>query len=123
LMLVIFLIFLFSFFIYTHAGLKTLIHQSNRYNSDYVTIENAEGRLGKRFTLKNVELTLPNYQPLEIPSLALKWDYWQLLNKRIDVESLSIAGANLDFTPIVKQEEVADKEESAPFSLKDLDIP
>ena len=123
LMLAILLILLLYFFIDTQAGLKTLTHLANRYASDYVTIESAEGRLGKRFTLTNVELTLPNYQPLEIPSLALKWDYWQLLNKRIDVESLSIAGANLDFTPIVKHEEVADKEESAPFSLKELDIP
>ncbi len=123
LMLVIFLVLLFYFFIDTQAGLKTLTHLANRYAGDYVKIERAEGRLGKRFTLTNVTLTLPNYQPLEVPSLSLQWDYWQLLHKRIDIESLRVAGADLNFTPIKKTEAVADKATGAPFTLKDINIP
>lgn len=123
LMLIILLILLLYFFIDTQAGLKTLAHLTNRYASDYISIESAEGRLGKRFTLTNVSLTLPNYHPLEIPSVSLKWDYWQLLEKRIMIDSIKVSGANLDFTPLKPVEEPEKEIDSTPFSLKDLNIP
>ncbi|UNM96830.1 translocation/assembly module TamB domain-containing protein [Ignatzschineria rhizosphaerae] len=124
LMLIILLVLLLYFFIDTQAGLKTLTHLANRYAGDYVSIESAEGRLGKRFTLTNMVLTLPNYEPLEIPSVSLKWDYWQLLHKEVMVDSLEVTGANLDFTPIeLQEEEKVEEENREPFSLKSLNIP
>lgn len=122
-MLVILVISLLYFFIDTQAGLKTLTFLANRYASEYVSIEHAEGRLGKDFSLTNVEVRLPNYPALEIPYLALKWDYWQLLEKNVAVESLKVSGADLNFTPISEVSPVVEEEQTAPFSLKELNIP
>ncbi|MHC5225775.1 translocation/assembly module TamB domain-containing protein [Ignatzschineria sp. LJL83] len=122
-MLVILVISLLYFFIDTQAGLKTLTYLANRYASEYVSIEEANGRLGKDFSLKNVEVRLPNYPALEIPYIALKWDYWQLLEKNVDIESLQISGADLNFTPIAEVLAPSETESTTPFSLKDLNIP
>lgn len=122
LILIIFVVSLLFFLVDTQAGLKTLATLANRYGSEYITIGNVEGRLGKRFSLHDVEVKVPNYPALKLPSIALEWDYLKLIDKEVDIHSLVLADADLNFTEIVKSEKTP-KEQSEPFSLKDLDIP
>lgn len=121
--IVIMVVSLLFFVVDTQAGLKTVISFANKYGSDYISIGEGEGRLGRRFSLTDVELKLPNYPALKVPSIALDWDYLKLIDREVDVKSLSVTGADLDFTPIKPTPEKVDDEESAPFSLKDLNIP
>ena len=124
LMLIVFVICLLYFVIDTQAGLRTAVSFANRYGSEFISIESAEGRLGKRFSLTDVEIRLPNYHPLKVEKLALEWDYWQLFHKAVDIKSLRLDGADLDFTPLVKVDDIVEeKDDAKPFSLKDLDIP
>lgn len=121
--LVIMIVSLLFFIVDTQAGLKTVVALANKYGSEYVSIGEGEGRLGKRFSLTDVEIRIPNYPALEIPQIALEWDYLKLIDKKVEITSLRVAGADLDFTPIHPTEENPVTEESTPFSLKDLNIP
>lgn len=120
--LVIMVISLLFFVVDTQAGLKTVITLANKYGSEYVSIGEGEGRLGKRFSLTDVEVRLPNYPALKLPSVSLEWDYLKLIDKKIEITSLRVNGADLDFTPI-EPTDMPKEEENSPFSLKDLNIP
>lgn len=121
LILIVVIVLLFFYLLDTESGLRTIVNVANHYFPQYVLIHNAEGQLGKRFTLEDVTLNLPNYEPLEIPKLTLDWNYGQLLEKKVAINHLEVEGANLNFTPIEKIE--TEEEASEPFALKSLNIP
>lgn len=120
--IVIMVISLLFFIVDTQAGLKTVVTLANKYGSEYVSVGAAEGRLGKRFSLTDVELRLPNYPALKVPNISLEWDYLKLVEKKVEITALKITGADLNFTPLEPQDSPKD-EASEPFSLKDLNIP
>ncbi|PWD87323.1 translocation/assembly module TamB domain-containing protein [Ignatzschineria cameli] len=117
------IVLLLFFLVDTQAGLRTLTAAANRYASDYISIGDAKGRLGQSFQLNDLTLKLPNYQPLKIESLSLAWDYVALLDKRVDLKSIQVTGADLNFTPLVPEPEKESSEPFSPLSIKEIDIP
>lgn len=104
------------------AGLDWTLKASNRYIKDYVTIGKAKGRIGHELEAWDVVVTLPSMRPMQFDYLHIDWNIWALRHSLLEINSLTLEGAHLDFTAIEGLEK-AEKEPGEPFRLQDIKIP
>lgn len=117
----IFVLTLFTFYIGTETGLKSVVSLLNHWGSSF-TVAKAKGHLWRDVSLKGITLQTKRMK-IKIESLDLKWEAKAIWQGKLDIHRLDIGHTDIQFKSI-KEKEISPTQ--APASLKlpfDIEAP
>lgn len=109
-----------SYLIYSPQGLQILVNRINHHLSEYVTIGEADGRLGDEFILRDGVIQISEDQIISFDHFSLSWHPLSLFKRELTINQLSLHGFMVDYLVAEgeKREQVGDGAlDLAEFSL------